>query len=146
MMPAGTSSGEDTATLWPSSLVYPALTCTRARQCQCSFILGLTNSVLCGTQRGRDGDLAEERPSGLLLEEVEHRLGRVDGRAAPDGDDNVRARVLELLHPRLDVGDGRVLADLEERRGVGRTLFEDVLDGLDDFSLPKGTLRSGQCH
>ena len=134
-MPAGTSSGEDTATLWPSSLVYPALTCTRPRQCQYPFILGLTNGVLCGTQRGRDGDLAEVGPAGLALDKVEDRLGGVDGRAAADGDDDVCADLLELVRGGLDAGDGRVLADFIEGSAIGVALLENVFDDLDHVRL-----------
>ena len=94
-----------------------------------------TCRVLRCAQSGGDGDLPEERPARLLVEEVEDRLGRVDGRAAPDADDDVRAAFFEDLHTLLDVGDGGMLADLEECGGVGTVFFEDVFYDPDDVCL-----------
>lgn len=95
----------------------------------------ITYSILCRTERGRDGNLREERPAALFVDKVEDGLGGVDGRAAADGDDDVRARLLELLQAGADARDGRVLADLVERRAIRVAFAEDVLDRLHDVRL-----------
>ena len=67
---------------------------------------------------------------------MQDRLGLVDGRAAADAHDRVRARHLERGDAAPDVRDGRVLADLKERRARVRAVrFEDVFDGFDDVGL-----------
>ena len=94
-----------------------------------------TNRILRRTDGGGDGDLGEDWPSGLLLDEVEDSLGRIDRGPATDADDDVRAGILERFDTVSDPGDGRVLADLVERRAVGVVLFKDALHCLHDIGL-----------
>ena len=94
-----------------------------------------TNRIFRRTDGGGDGDLGEDRPSGLLLDEVEYGLGRIDGRPTTDADDDVRAGVLERFDTVSDPGDGRMLADLVKRRAVGVVLFKDALHCLHDIGL-----------
>ena len=96
----------------------------------------MTHRILSSAERRRNSDLAEIRPAERLLDEVQDRLGRVDGRAAADAHDRVRARGVERGDTVPDVRDGRVLADLKERRARVRAVrFEDVFDGFDDVGL-----------
>lgn len=94
-----------------------------------------TYGVLCSAERRGDGDEAQELPSALLLQEIQDSLRCIDGRSAADGDDDVRARLLEDLHAPVDARDGGVLADLPERARVGVVRLEHVLDLADHVGL-----------
>ena len=102
-----------------------------------------THRVFRSAQRRGDRDLPRERPAGLLLQIVYDRLGRVDRRAPADRDDEIRARVLVRPDPRPDPRDGRVLADIAERRAVRVLGAQDGFDFLDDVGLSRSHRQSG---
>jgi hypothetical protein len=135
-MPDGARPWSLTATFLPSSFVKPAPTCdaNEHRPGRSKHDAG-AHRVLSRAQRCRHRNLPLQLAAVLHAKVVKDRLGRVNGRAAADGDDVVRTGRTKRGHARADSGDWGMLADIEERIAVRAIGAQGRLNLLHDVCL-----------
>ena len=103
-----------------------------------------THCVLCRAEGGRNSNLTGVWTFRLLLQIVYHRLRRVDGRSAADGDNYIGASLLEGLYSMTDSRDWSMLPDLAKGVNVCIVRFENYFYGLDNISLQRAYKASGK--
>ena len=81
--------------------------------CQTSLI-GMPYRIFCGAESRRDGNLTKELAAELFMQKEDDGPGRIDGRSAADGNNDIGTGLLECIYASVNSRNGSVLSNIVE--------------------------------
>ena len=95
----------------------------------------LSYRILRGADSCRYGDLSKEFPTELLMQEVDDGLRRINRGTTANGNDDVRARLLERLYASANSRNRGVFPNIVKRGCIAILLTQDAFHFPDDIRL-----------